>query len=215
MELIPMATRFAWIAAITLGLLGGGFVFHFPGSYGEPVWSIGAAVFGFILGALNGLFVGVLAWMALRLSRQEGRRVLILMSTIIGLTHALNDGSSTQLPFALVQIVAGVVAAGLAAWTLQELRPSTLAIIGGAWTVGLLVAGWSGDTLGLPLTETQLGWAQDHGWDGLVTGLVWGTATAAIGLPERLRLRQGLTDTRSGVTRLTSFARRTLPLARL
>jgi hypothetical protein len=34
-----------------------------------------------------------------------------------------------------------------------------------------------------------MGWAQDHAWDGLVTGLVWGTATAVIGLPDALRRR--------------------------
>lgn len=185
-----MVTRLAWIVAITLGLLGGGFAFHFPGSYGEPVWSVGAAVFGFIIGAVNGLFVGALAWMALRLSRPEGGRLLVAMAVMVGGTHALNDGSSTQLPFAIVQLLAGLVAAGTAAWILEVRRPSAIAIIGFTWTVGLVVAGWSGDILGLPLTETPLGWAQDHAWDGLVTGLVWGTASAAVGLPEALRRRQ-------------------------
>jgi hypothetical protein len=182
-----MVTRLAWIVAIALGLLGGGFVFHFPGSYGDSVFSVGAAVFGFVLGAVNGLFVGVLAWLALRLSRRDGGRMLVAMSLIVGGTHALNDGSSTQLPFVLVQVVAGLVAAGTAALIFRERRPSTLAIIGVAWTLGILVGGWSGSALGLPLTETPLGWALDHAWDGLVTGLVWGIGTAVIGLPEALR----------------------------
>ena len=184
-----MVTRLVWIVAITLGLLAGGFVLHFPGSYGEPVWSTSAAVFGFVLGAVNGLLVGGLGWIALRLSRREGSRLLVAMVVIVGGTHALNDGSSSQLPFALYQLVAGLVAAGAAAWVLRERRPSTLAIIGIAWTLGLIVGGWSGDMLGLPLTETPLGWAQDHAWDGLVTGLVWGSATAVMGLPEALRRR--------------------------
>ena len=76
---------------------------------------------------------------------------------------------------------------GRAAWILRERRPSALAIIGFAWAVGLVAGGWSGNALGLPLTETPMGWAQDHAWDGLVTGLVWGTATAVIGLPDSLR----------------------------
>ena len=42
-----MITRLAWIVAITLGLLAGGFGLHFPGSYGEPAWSASAAVFGY------------------------------------------------------------------------------------------------------------------------------------------------------------------------
>jgi hypothetical protein len=112
------------------------------------------------------------------------------MVVLIGGTHALNDGSSTQVPFALIQGAAGLVALGTAAWILRERGPSALAIIGLAWAVGLVAGGWSGDALGLPLTETPLGWSQDHAWDGLVTGLVWGSATAVIGLPERLRRHQ-------------------------
>lgn len=186
-----MANRFAWIAAVTVGLLGGGFVFHFPGSYGEASLSGGAAVFGFIIGAINGLLVGFLVWMALRLARPEGGRVLIAMALIVGGTHAFNDGSSTQMPFVLVQLVAGLLAAGTAAWILREGTPASL-VIGMTWTLGLAIAGWSGDAIGLPFSETPLGWAQDHGWDGLVTGLVWGTATAVIGLPDVLRRHRGL-----------------------
>lgn len=183
-----MISRLAWIVAITLGLTAGGFAFHFPGSYGEPAWSVPAGIFGFVLGAVNGLLTGVLAWVALRLSRRDGVRALAAMVLLVGGTHALNDGASTQVPFVVIQSVAGLVAVGAAA-ILRERRPTVLAIIGVMWTVGLIVGGLSGYMLGLPLTETPLGWAQDHGWDGLVAGLVWGTATAAIGLPETLRRR--------------------------
>lgn len=185
-----MVSRLAWIVAITLGLTAGGFALHFPGSYGEPSWSPSAGIFGFVLGAMNGLFVGALAWIALRLPRRDGGRVLLAMVVIVGGTHAINDGSSTQFPFAVFQAIAGLVATGTAAWILRERRPSALATIGVAWALGLIVGGWSGDVLGLPLTETPLGWAQDHGWDGLVTGLIWGTATAAIGLPGTIRRRR-------------------------
>jgi hypothetical protein len=190
MEAPPLVTRIAWIVAVTLGLLAGGFAFHFPGSYGEPVWSVPAGIFGFVIGGLNGLLLGALAWMGLRLSRRDGLRVLAAMVVLIGGTHALNDGSSTQVPFVLIQGAAGLVALGSAAWILRERGPLALAIIGLAWAVGLVAAGWSGDVLGLPLTETPLGWSQDHAWDGLVTGLIWGSATAVIGLPETLRRHQ-------------------------
>jgi len=186
-----MAVRFAWIVAVTVGLLGGGFLFHFPGSYGEASMSGGAALFGFIIGAINGLLVGFLVWIALRLSRSEEGRVLVAMGLIVGGTPALNDGSSTQVPFVLAQLVAGLLAAGTAAWILRERAPASLVIIGVAWTLGLAIARWSGDAIGLPFSETQLGWAQDHGWDGLVTGLVWGTATAVIGLRGVLRQHLG------------------------
>lgn len=185
-----MVGRLAWIVAITVGLTAGGFALHFPGSYGEPSWSPFAGIFGLLLGAMNGLFVGALAVIAVWPSRRDGARVLLAMVVIVGVTHAINDGSSTQLPFAFFQAVAGLVAAGTAAWILRERRPTVLAVIGVAWTAGLIVGGWSGNMLGLPLTETGLGWAQDHGWDGLVAGLIWGGATAAIGLPGTIRRRR-------------------------
>ena len=184
-----MFTGLAWVVAITLGFTMGGAALHFPGSYGSPAFDVTAGVFGLILGGVNGLFVGALTWIALRLSRRDGSRVLAMMVVIVGVTHAINDGSSTQLPFAFYAAVAGLVTAGAAAWILGERRRIMLVVIAGAWAVGIIVGGWSGTMLGLPITETPLGWAQDHGWDGLVTGLVWGTATAVVGLPESIRRR--------------------------
>ena len=184
-----MFTGFAWVVAITLGFTMGGAALHFPGSYGLPAFDVNAGGFGLILGGVNGLFVGGLAWIALRLSRRDGSRVLAMMALVVGVTHAINDGSSTQLPFAFYAAVAGLVTAGAAAWILGERRRIMLVVIAGAWAVGIIVGGWSGTMLGLPITETPLGWAQDHGWDGLVTGLIWGTATAVVGLPESIRRR--------------------------
>lgn len=184
-----MITGLAWIVAITIGFTMGGAALHFPGSYGSPAFAVTAGVFGLILGGVNGLFVGALTWIALRLSRRDGSRVLAMMVVIVGVTHSINDGSSTQLPFAFYAAAAGLVAGGAAAWILGERRPIQLVVVGGAWAVGIIVGGWSGNMLGLPTTETQLGWAQDHGWDGLVAGLVWGTATAIVGLPQSIRRR--------------------------
>ncbi len=140
-----------------------------------------------MLGAVNGLLVGGIAALALRLNRGSSSRLAGAMALLVGVTHALNDGSSTQIPFVLVQLVAGLAAAGAFAWRFTERRPTALVVIAGAWALGIVVAAWSGNALGLPLTETGLGWAQDHAWDGLVTGLVWATATAVIGVPATLR----------------------------
>lgn len=177
----------AWIFAVTVGLVAGGFVLHFPGSYDESEISAAAGVFGFMLGAVNGLLVGGIAAIALRLNRGSASRLAGAMALVVGVTHALNDGSSTQIPFVLVQLVAGLAAAGAFAWYFTERRPTAFVVVAVAWALGIVVAAWSGNSLGLPLTETGLGWAQDHAWDGLVTGLVWATATAVIGLPATLR----------------------------
>lgn len=194
-----MIAALAWIVAITIGFTLGGAALHFPGSYGSPAFDVSAGVFGSILGGVNGLFVGGLVWGALRLPRREGMRVIGMMIVIVGVTHAINDGSSTQLPFELYAVVAGLVTAGSAAWIIGERRPIALVVIGGAWAIGLIVGGWSGNMLGLPTTETPLGWAQDHGWDGLVAGLVWSGSTAAVGLPQLIRRRRStMTRDRDG-----------------
>ncbi|MES2209818.1 MAG: hypothetical protein V4515_06490 [Chloroflexota bacterium] len=190
-----MIASLAWITAITIGLTVGGAALHFPGSYGSPLFSVSAGIVGLILGAVNGLFLGALTWIGLRLPRRDGARVVAMMVVIVGVTHAINDGSSTQLPFAFFEAIAGLAALGAAAWLLGERRPVVLVAIGAAWAIGLIVGGWSGNMLGLPSTETPLGWAQDHAWDGLVAGLVWGIATAAVGLPRSIR-RQGSTADR-------------------
>jgi hypothetical protein len=184
----------AWIGAITLGLAAGGFVFHFPGSYGEPAWSAVAGLFGLLIGAINGVAVGALGWVALRLPRRTGGSLLVAMTLIVGSTHALNDGASRQVSFAVIQALAALLTAGVWAVVMGERRPATLAVVGGAWWLGLLLADRSGDLLGLPWTETPVGWSMDHAWDGVVTGVVWGTATAAIGVPATLRARRAVAE---------------------
>jgi hypothetical protein len=182
-----MLLGLAWTVAVTAGLVVGGFVLHFPGSYGEPAIGVAAGVFGLLLGAVNGLVVGGFAALALRLGPRAATRLIGTMALVVGATHGLNDGSSTQIPFVVVQLGAGAAAAGAFAWRFAERRPRVLLVTGIAWTLGIVLAGWSGDRMGLPSTETPMGWAQDHGWDGLVTGLAWGTATAVVGLPATLR----------------------------
>ncbi|MBI2762479.1 MAG: hypothetical protein HYX54_01795 [Chloroflexi bacterium] len=189
-----MTTGLAWMVAITIGLTLGGAALHFPGSYGSPAFDVTAGVFGSILGGVNGASVGVLTWIGLRLSRRAGARFLTMMVVSVGVTHAINDGSSTELPFALYAAIAGLVTAGAAGWILGERRPGLLAVIGAAWMVGLNIGGWSGNMIGLPRTESPLGWAEEHGWDGLVAGIVWGLATAAVGLPYSIRGRIATVD---------------------
>lgn len=69
-------------------------------------------------------------------------------------------------------------------------RPArSMAVIGLAWAFGIVAASQLGGWLGMPWTQTGSGWAQDHAVDGVGTALVWGIATAAIGLPARLSAR--------------------------
>lgn len=183
-----MIPAIAWTAATTIGLVAGGFAFHFPGSIGGQVdWSLSAGVFGLLLGMMSGAAVGGLQWAALLLPRRTGLRLVVAMSLAIGLNHALFDASPFLVSHVLMAIVAGLAVAGAFAWRLCERAPSVFAVSAAAWAVGIVLAEVVSDAIGLPFEETGLGWATDHAFDGLVVGLVWGGATAWAGTTSRLR----------------------------
>jgi hypothetical protein len=186
-----MLSGIAWVVAVVLGLTVGGFAFHFPGGSEDWSWSVSAGLFGLLIGAVNGVLVGAFAWMALRLCRRTGWPLVIAMVMIVGGTHALNDGASIRVQFPVIQALAAILVAASWAVVMRERRPAILVVVGGAWWVGLILAARSGDMVGLPWSETPIGWAMDHAWDGLVTGIVWGVATAAVGVPSSLRARRG------------------------
>lgn len=188
-----MIRSIAWVVATTLGLAVGGFVLHFPGSYGGLVaWDVAAAVFGAILGFITGVWVGLFQWAALLLPRRAGGRLLLAMGIGIAVTHAVNDGGPNALTLLGASILSGIgMTAGYA--SLDERRPIALLTCFAAWTGGLLLAEVVIRTLGMPFSETPIGWSMRHAVDGLVVGVVWGIATAAVGLPTLLRSR-GQTD---------------------
>lgn len=179
----------AWVLATTLGLALGGFVFHFPGSYGESGFSVAAAGFGMMIGGVNGLIAGALMALVSGAPRAQARAMVLTMGGSVGFTHAIFDGSSTALPFAAYAILGGILVAAVFAWSLGMRAPHVIATIGLGWSVGLIAANQVGSWLGLPWEETPVGWAMDHAVDGIVVGLVWAIATAAVGLPGTLRAR--------------------------
>lgn len=176
-----------WVVAAVAGLFLGGFVLHFPGSYGESTFGPPAAVFGLILGAVNGAVVGLLLGLAIRAPRRVIGRLTLAMAGAVGVTHAIFDGSSTVLPLVAYALIAGIVVAAIFARLFDERSAISMAVIGLGWAGGIVLATLAGGWLGLPWTETPMGWAIDHATDGVGTALVWSIATAAIGLPGRLR----------------------------
>lgn len=181
-----IARSLAWILATVFGLSAGGFVLHFPGSYGEPAWSLGAGLFGLIIGFANGAVLGALQWLATGAGRRIGARLILAMGLGVGITHGLHDGSATTLSYPLLALVCGVAVAGVVAALVGERGRSAIAVGGLAWAGGLVLASYVGGWLGLPFEETPVGWSTDHAVDGIVVGLVWGAATAVGGLPDRL-----------------------------
>lgn len=185
-----MIRSVAWVVATTLGLVVVGFIFHFPGSFGGlGTWDVSAAIVGVILGAISGVLVGLMQWAALLLPRRAGGRLVLAMAIGIGVTHAVNDGGPNSIGLVGVSILSGLAMTGAFAGPLGERRPIALAVCFVAWTGGLLLADVVTRALGTPFEETPVGWATRHAMDGLVVGLAWGIATAAVGLPARLDRR--------------------------
>ena len=84
-----------WVALTCAGLLLAGGL-HFPGDYGTPRWnpdafSLSAGVFGFVLGAVSGLFIGGVQALLLQAWGLPARRWLLLNALAYGVVHALAD----------------------------------------------------------------------------------------------------------------------------
>ena len=79
--------------------------------------------------------------------------------------------------------------AGALLGPLGERRPVALATCFVAWSGGLIIADIVTNAVGMPFAETPVGWSTTHAMEGLIVGLVWAVATAAIGLPSDLDRR--------------------------
>lgn len=177
-DLEQLGRALGWILAAMFGLATGGIVLHFPGSSGELTsWEPGPGIFGFVLGAANGVALGVLLWVAAGGGWAVARRLILFGALAVGLTHGLHDASSFLTPYPFVAAASGICVA--LAWWLA-FRNGALwraAVTGVAWAIGLLAASSAIAALGLPWEETPVGWATEHAIQGLIVGLVWGSAT--------------------------------------
>ena len=186
---MAMAARgVVWVLTTTLGLAIGGFIFHFPGSFGEvDEWDLTATIFGLLIGFVSGVVVGLTQWAGLLLPRREGIRLLLWMGVGIGITHALHDGGPDSLTRVGVSAVSGLVMATTYVWAIRDRRPVPAVVVGVAWAVALFVANEATNRMGLPWEDTPVGWSTDHMFNGLIAGPIFGIATAFTGIPERLR----------------------------
>jgi hypothetical protein len=169
-----------WAGVTVAGLGAAGMAFHFPGSVGVS-WDGSALIFGTLLGGVSGLLVGLLQAAALRGAARDLARHVWTMGVIVGATHGAYDGS----PYlgAPLQIGAGIVAAGAVWLLLGERRPTVLGAVAIGWAVGLMLAAWTTQRLGMPWSDTPLGWSTEHLVSGVVTGLIFFVVVIAAGLP--------------------------------
>lgn len=177
----------AWVVGTTIGLVVCGFIFHFPGSFGEYSWEVVALVFGAILGFTTGVAVGLVQWACLALRRRAGLRLLLWMGIGNAVTHGLNDGAPWSLGIVAVSLLSGIGMAVAYVVCLDDRRPMPIVLVGFGWTAGLVLASLVVDAMGLPWEETQIGWSMQHAVSGVVVGLVWGGLTVLAGIPARLR----------------------------
>ena len=182
-----MIRTVGWVVATTLGLVVGGFILHFPGSYGGlATWDISATIVGAILGFITGVFIGLGQWAALLLPRRAGGRLLLAMGIGIAVTHAVNDGGPNSVSLLGVSVLSGLAMTAGFAGPLRERRPVALATCFVAWAGGLLLAEPVVKALGMTFPDSPIGWSTHHAMTGLVVGIAWGVATAAVGLPQIL-----------------------------
>ena len=86
-----------------------------------------------------------------------------------------------------VSIASAVGMAGAFVAILGERRPVAIVACFIGWAGSLIVADAVTLALGMPWSETPVGWSMTHAVAGLFVGLVWGGATAAAGLPAMLQ----------------------------
>jgi hypothetical protein len=105
----------------------------------------------------------------------------------IGITHAIHDGAPNAVGLVGAAVLSGLAFAAVYAWSFGERRPVPIAVVGVGWAVALVATALVSRWLGTPWEDTPVGWSTDHAIDGIVVGLVWGVATALVGVPDRLR----------------------------
>ena len=180
----------AWAIAPIAGLAVAGMAFHFPGSVSSG-WDVSALIIGTLLGGVSGLLVGLLQAVSLRGAVGRLGRHVWTMGVIVGATHGAYDGS----PYlgAALQIGAGIVAAAAVWLLLGERRPTVLGGVAIGWAVGLMLGAFTTQRLGMPWSDTPLGWSTEHLASGIVTGLIFVVAVIVAGLPglDRRSVRVG------------------------
>ena len=173
-----------WFLASTIGFGLVGVLLHFPSGFPPNNGAnlvIGNAVFGAILGAVSGIVVGSLQWLALR--GRLSRASQWIGTTVLGLgvIHAVGDGLPDPIAIPTVQAIGGIVL-GIMQWLLLRREFSRA-----GWWVLASIAGWLiGLSLGLAIADAiglmGLAWTPtvgitQHGVVGVVTGIVSGLMT--------------------------------------
>lgn len=176
-----------WIVLTTISLALVGYIFHYPSSlpanWGTP-YNISGAPFGFIIGAMSGLMLGVAQWVLLRRYIKNAKRWLLTTFIGLGVMHSIGDA----FPFGQYLLGATILSAVLMSvmqWRILRdvlTRPSlwmTVNIIG--WTGGYLIGIWLLNVTRLfPRAWTPTLGATQHAVLGATQGLVYAIVTGIV-----------------------------------
>jgi len=193
---MPLPTRwrmlFGWGLVNILGFGFVGALFHnFPLAYAfSPslthfgAFDGGAALFGFLLGFVPALFIGLMQWWLLCRLWPLSRWWIVTVSAGIGLQHFLADGFPSARDLSLAVLAGSLVTAGWQGWLVRQAGASATKWFGsvllgwcGGWVSGLLLL----NALDLLHRPWQPGLDfQQHGLLGLVLGAAYSLGTALL-----------------------------------
>jgi hypothetical protein len=171
--------RFGWLSVgVWIGLTFAGFLlgifFHFPGDSEFYVFDRGAALAGFVFGAISGLIAATMQWIVLKPWLRSPWLWLALNAIGWGLVHAINDGIA--LPLQRTFVLAALIVALAQYAVLRPLLSNAilwvpLAVI--AWFLGFQCGEWlyNGEDPGNLIVA------------GLVVGVITGVALHFLLIP--------------------------------
>lgn len=169
------------MAATLVGFLIAGPIGHFPGGEnlglggsGGGSWQVGAALFGFLIGAISALPVGGLQWLVLR---RHARTAWWALATVLGIAiaHGILDGAPVLIAyFAPLAAGAAVGASQMVVFRPGPVRAMTwVATSAVAWQVGLMVGAAVVQMLGIDAAA----WPLRRAVVAVVLSAVWASAT--------------------------------------
>jgi hypothetical protein len=176
----PRLFAIVWVLVTTGVFALSGFMFHFPGAFppnnGEAFSSIDGVSGALVNGLPTGILVGISQMLVLRVAGIRSWRWAAGTAVALWLIHTIGDVLPDSIAVPGMVLMGGLLLAGLQWWALQWSPKRGL-----PWLVAAAFSWALGIWLGLQLAGDS-GWRTEHVFAGLLTGLLYGLATAALWL---------------------------------
>lgn len=176
-----------WTLLTTISLALGGFIFHYPSDFGVTYGAtanIAGAPFGFIMGAVSGLLLGLPQWMLLRHYIKNAKRWIVSTIIGIGIMHSIGDA----FPFGQY-LLGGTLLSAVVMSVMQKRILRDVLTQPNLWIIVTIIGWVAGYLLGmrllyasglLPRAWTPTLGATQHAVFGAVQGVVYAAVTGVI-----------------------------------